>query len=147
MLIEATKHPIRYTMLDGRQVCLAPGCPVDLPEERAQALLTKAPDRVRLVAPRVKTSETFLVEPASCQHPVFWESHDKRILGPGLVTHVAKETRSTHSIRFWLCVAYGGSWRWIHESLLRSRAKYEAQRSGMKSSCKDLAHVPAEVRG
>jgi hypothetical protein len=127
MLVEATKHPIRYTLLDGRQIRLAPGCPVDLPEAQAQTLLTKAPDRVRLVDWPSASPEAFYVEPAGCQNPVFWESQENGILGPGLVTHVAKETTATGQVRFWLCVLYRGSWRWVHEQLLRSRTAYEAQ--------------------
>jgi hypothetical protein len=49
MLIEATKHPIRYTMRNGQEVRLVPGSPMEIPEAQARVLLAKAPDRVRLV--------------------------------------------------------------------------------------------------
>lgn len=129
MLVEATQHPILYRLLDGRQVRLAPGSPVDLPEEQARTLLIKAPDRVRVAAPR-NDVEAFLVEPAECRHPIYWETLEGRILGPAEVTHMAKETTAAGQARFWLCITYGNSWRWIHESLLRSRASYEAQWKG-----------------
>lgn len=126
MLIEATQHPIRYRLLNGTQVRLAPGFPIDLPEEQAKTLLTKAPDRVRMAATRSPNDGGFLAQPTECR-PVYWESENGRILGPGTVTHMAKETTVCGEARFWLCITYGNSWRWIHESLLRSRASYEAQ--------------------
>ena len=131
MLIEATQHPIRYRLLNGTQVRLAPGFPIDLPEEQAKALLTKAPDRVRMAATQSPGDGGFLAQPAESR-PVYWESENGRILGPGTVTHMAKEMTSRGEARFWLCISYGNSWRWIHESLLRTRASYEAQWKGAR---------------
>lgn len=131
MLVEAIQHPILYRLLDGSQVRLAPGSPVDLPEEQARTLLTKAPDRVR-VAGTHNDVETFLIDSADCRRPVYWESSNGRVLGPADVTHMAKEMTTGGEVRFWLCITYGNSWRWIHESLLRSRLSYEAQWKGVR---------------
>ena len=132
MLLEAIQHPIRFRLLDGTHIRLAPGWPVEVPEPQAEILLSKAPDRVRVAEPltTMSLSEGFVVEPAKCQHPVYWESLEGRILGPAEVTHMAKETTVAGQPRFWLCVTYCNSLRWVHESLLRSRRAYEAQWRG-----------------
>src|SRR5688572_22387096 len=130
MLIEAIERPIRYRFLDGRQIRLEPGRPVDFPDSQAKALLTKAPDRVRAVGQGSMDYCSVRIESAQCR-PVYWESMENRIiLGPGMVTDVIKEFTSTGQVQFWLCIAYGDSWRWIHEQLLRSRSAYEAQQRG-----------------
>ncbi len=131
MLIEAIRHPIRYRLLDGSQIRLAPGCPVNLPENQARTLLTKAPDRVRVAVAEKAPVEEFLVESAACKAAVYWES-DLRILGPARVTHMATETTRSGQRRHWLCITYENSWRWIHEDLLRSRAAYETQWKGTR---------------
>lgn len=113
MLVEAIKHPIRYTMMDGTEVRLLPGVPVDLPEPQAKTLLTKAPDRVRAIDTPA--------EPNGKHSPVYWESAG-RILGPATVSHVAKVAD-----RFWLCIEYAESWRWITERLLRSKRDFDEQ--------------------
>ena len=51
MFVEAIDHPIRYHLTDGREVCLEPGHPRALPEDRALKLLAKAQGKVRLVPP------------------------------------------------------------------------------------------------
>ena len=127
MLVEAIRHPIRYRLINGRDVRLAPGVPVDLPDIQAQTLLMKAPDRVRVVKSERGGAGGFVAEPAGHLEPVYWESYDKRILGPGTVTHIAKETTASGLARFWLCITYDGSWLWVHEQLLRSRASFETQ--------------------
>lgn len=48
MLIEATVKPLTYRWPQG-EVRLEPGHPVELPDDRAQRLLEKAPGRVRAV--------------------------------------------------------------------------------------------------
>ena len=125
MLIEAIQRPIQYRLLDGSNIRLAPGYPVDLPEEQARTLLTKAPDRVRLATAQQTEREEFLVEPSVCKSPVYWESMDGPIRGPATVTHMATETTARGLKRFWLCITYGDSWSWIHEDLLRSRAAFD----------------------
>jgi len=118
MLIEATKHPIRYTMRNGQEVRLIPGEPIDLPEPQAKALLAKASDRVRAVQP---SDSDMVIEPVGTISPVYWESGG-RILGPGKVSHVARV-----GARFWLCLELGGTWRWINSDLLRSKQAFEQQ--------------------
>jgi hypothetical protein len=127
MLVEAIRHPIRYRLVNGRDVRLAPGVPVDLPDTQAQTLLMKAPDRVRVVESEPGPAARFIAQPTGDLQPVYWESHDKRIRGPARVTHIAKETTASGLARFWLCISYDGSWVWVHEHLLRSRLSFDAQ--------------------
>ena len=117
MLIEAIKHPIRYTLLDGREVRLVPGEPVDIPDLPAKTLLAKAPDRVRGVEP------PYDVQPAGPNvRPVYWETEPGIIQGPAQVSLMARMTD-----QFWLCVEYAGTWRWINTTLLRSKQAFERQ--------------------
>lgn len=132
MLIEATQHPIRYTLLDGRQVRLAPGHPVHLPDPQARMLLTKAADRVRVIDPLSREAldclhEEVQVHVATCSRPVYWESGPGKILGPGSVSHVLKAKELDGRDSFWLCVEWNGGWRWVHEQTLRSKKAYAAQ--------------------
>jgi len=48
MLIEAVNQPVRYRW-PGGEICLLPGRPVDLSEDRARKLLAKVPEKVRVV--------------------------------------------------------------------------------------------------
>ncbi len=48
VFVEAIDHPIRYHLTDGREVCLEPGQPLALPEDRALKLLARAKGKVRL---------------------------------------------------------------------------------------------------
>jgi hypothetical protein len=131
MLVEAIERPLQYRFTDGRQVRLAPGHPVDIPEPQAKALLAKAPNRVRIADVTARQAEAFVMESAPCPNPVYWESNGQ-ILGPGTVTHFGKETVALGVERFWLCVTYRGACRWVHESLLRTRAAYEAEQRKAK---------------
>jgi len=49
MLIEAVGQPIRYRFRDGREILLPLGKPVELPDQQAWWLLSKAPTKVRRV--------------------------------------------------------------------------------------------------
>lgn len=120
MLVEAIERPIRYQLLGGQQVRLTPGCPVDLPEGQALMLLAKAPGRVCAVAAILVDLDIVICEPVRGGRPVFWEDRQGKILGPGYVSHVAKAVTEGKDA-FWLCIEYRGSWRWVHECLLRSR--------------------------
>ncbi len=51
MFVEAIDHPIHYHLADGRRVCLEPGQPLALPEDRALKLLSRAKGKVRLAEP------------------------------------------------------------------------------------------------
>ena len=52
MLIEAIGKPITYKW-PGGEVHLEPGKPIDLPDARAQRLLSKAPGKVRMATPTI----------------------------------------------------------------------------------------------
>jgi hypothetical protein len=111
MRIEALK--VLRVKLPDRVVLLRPGITVDLDDEQALRLMRKAPHAVRGVDVQV--------EPGP-QRLAYWE--DRRgIIKPGVVVWLGKV-----SDRFWVWIeseSDGG--RWIHESLLRSKASYEAQ--------------------
>ncbi len=62
------------------------------------------------------------VDPAGPNvRPVYWES-DGTILGPAAISYVAKS-----GSQFYLCLEWQDSYRWIHESLLRSQHAFELQ--------------------
>ena len=138
MKLEAVGKPVKYRFRTGEEIVLKPGIPTEMPDTAAMKLLEQAGERVR-IAPASETHAAInernglLVEPTTCRNPVYWEGCEGDLLGPGIVTHVAKESTFMGDQRFWLCVEYRGSWRWIHESLLRSRATYEANRAKPKS--------------
>ena len=134
MKVEATNGPLKFHFSDGSEVRLTPGRPVELPEDRAERLLIKLPGRVRVLPstdPAICEcpSEPIIIEPApesTRQRPVFWQSMaDGRIHGPARVTDLARAGEE-----FWLWIEYQGQGRWIRDILLRSRAQFEAQRSG-----------------
>ena len=52
MLIEAIGKPLTCRW-PGGEVRLEPGKPIDLPDDRAQRLLSKAPGKVRMVTPTI----------------------------------------------------------------------------------------------
>ncbi len=61
MLLEAVDRPIRYQLADGREVRLAPGHPVDLPDRQGRTLLRKARGKVLAVStgdPRFHLAES-----------------------------------------------------------------------------------------
>lgn len=62
--------------------------------------------------------------------PVYWESKGV-IVGPGRVASVAQNGGI-----FWLCLEYGGAWRWINSDLLRSREAFETQGLQVCNCCK-----------
>ena len=51
MQLEATGQPIRYRLKTGEEFTLRPGVPMELPDQAANQLLQKAPDKVRRVSP------------------------------------------------------------------------------------------------
>lgn len=57
MTIECIGSSFTYTW-PGGEVRLEPGKPVDLPDERAKRLLTKAPGRVRVVPPSIEPGDS-----------------------------------------------------------------------------------------
>jgi hypothetical protein len=153
MLIEALASVrIRH---GGQEHALTRGEHLDLPEENARRLLCKAPDKVRLVPEKrdhacyreedgvlqerrrmalyrekltelVPSNQDLVVEPAAHLCTVYWLSK-RRIAGPSRVVAVAKVTNMDKPSTFWLCIAHQGSWRWVHESLMRSKRDYDSQ--------------------
>lgn len=57
MMVEAIGEGFTYRW-PGGEVRLKPGEPVDLPDERARRLLTKAPGRVRVVPPSIQPGDS-----------------------------------------------------------------------------------------
>lgn len=69
------------------------------------------------------------IEPAHPPSTVYWES-DGTILGPASVSYVAKSRD-----QFYLCLEWQGSFRWVHESLLRSKRDFEHQGQHICNCC------------
>ena len=110
--IEAvTRVRIRHA---GREHALAPGERLELPEKNARRLLDKAPAKVRLVTDNV------VYEPVTIRNPVYWESNNGELLGPGRVVEISKRIEQSRE-EFLLCVENATGCRWIPESLLRKR--------------------------
>lgn len=111
MRIEALKA-LRVKLSD-RLVLLQPGMTVDLNDEQALRLIRKAPHAVR--------GHDLQVEPGS-QRLAYWEDQMGTIK-PGVVVSLGKVSDC-----FWVWIeSESEDGRWIHESLLRSKANYEAQ--------------------
>jgi hypothetical protein len=72
------------------------------------------------------------LEPTTGCRPVYWESAG-RIVGPGQVLHVAKD-----GDRFYICLQYEDTYRWVHEGLLRSRQAFEAQDKKVCNCCQGI---------
>jgi hypothetical protein len=75
MLVEATKEPIKYKLKTGKEVMLRPGVPTELPDEAANQLLKKAPDKVRRVDK----------EAIRAGDSITWRGVDDTTRGPGIV--------------------------------------------------------------
>ncbi|MEK6801911.1 MAG: hypothetical protein AABZ34_04495 [Nitrospirota bacterium] len=107
--------------LHGQVRAIERGQAIELDRPDAERLLAKAPDRVRVVEPQPARDIT--VEPAGPSvRPVYWESGNGRIIGPGQVVQVAKD-----GTEFWLCIEFGGAVYWIRDFLLRSRQAFDQQ--------------------
>jgi hypothetical protein len=63
-------------------------------------------------------------------HPVYWESMDEAIIGPGQVLSVTQE-----GTECWLCLSLDYHLYWIRDGLLRSRQDFEAQNRWTCSCC------------
>ena len=118
MQLEATGKPLKYRLRSGKEILLQPGCPVEVPDDSARSLITKAGDRVRVVSPAPVT-----IEPASSTaRPVFWERADGRIYGPGTPEFLARA-----GDEFWIVTTFEAQPRWIRSDRLRSRKAFEQQ--------------------
>lgn len=121
MKLEATGKPFIYRW-PGGEVRLELGKPVDLPQDRAERLLSKAGDRVRVVE-----LESVVIEPAHPHaRPVYFERSDGVIYGPARVSHLAKTGRGLNE-RFWVIVEHEGQVIWVWSDRLRSKQQFENQ--------------------
>jgi hypothetical protein len=120
MLIECIGEPF-ICRWPGGEVRLAPGQPVEIPDDRARRLLVKAPGRVRAVD---AAKEPVVIEDAHPQaRSVYWESGTGEILGPATPEYLARQGDT-----FWIVTAFEGQPRWINADRLRSRTAFETQR-------------------
>lgn len=119
MQLEATV-PIKYRLKSGEEVTLKPGIPMDIPEQAANQLLLKMPDKVR----RATSGHAVIIEPAVANaRSVFWESGDARILGPAIPEFLARDGST-----FWIVTTFEGQIRWINADRLRSKKALDTQR-------------------
>lgn len=105
MLLEAVDRPVRYHLIDGREVRLVPGHPVDLPDVQARKLLAKAPEKVRMVQPHAITFQLGDL--------IHWQTWDGKIHGPALVEHV-----TFSGGRRWAWVTWDGIERALSEVIV-----------------------------
>ena len=60
MQLEATGKPLKYRLCTGEELLFQRGCPVDVPDKSARALLKQAGDRVRIVASEKRVDSDLL---------------------------------------------------------------------------------------
>lgn len=102
MLIEAIGKPLTYRW-PGGEVHLEPGTPIDLPDDRAQRLLSKAPGKVRMVPPAIAAGS-----------PVAWSRGDGT-KQEGFVDGIHTDDTRT----LWASVSLlGGSWSFVNVKFL-----------------------------
>jgi len=95
---------------------LVPGCPVDFPEGEALRLLAKASGKVRVI-------DKVMIEPAAPNaQPIYWETGDARILGPGVPEFLMRDGDA-----FWISATFEQAIWWINADRLRSRKAFLAQ--------------------
>jgi hypothetical protein len=124
--------------LHGRVRCIAQGQALELEPEDAERLLRKAPNRVRPMTPPQplpsSSSEKGL-------KPVFWESMDGTIIGPGQILSVTQD-----GAEFWISVAYQRYLYWIRDGLLRSQEAFKAQKQWMCTCCQGTDYWTSPYR-
>ena len=114
MLVE-TSQPLTVRRSSG-SLRLAPGVPVDLPDEEALKLIAKAHGRVRAIP-------TIIIEAAAANpKPVYWETVTGRILGPTLPEFLAQV-----GDQFWIVTTFEDHPRWIRSDRLRSHKAFLEQ--------------------
>ncbi|MDZ4733662.1 MAG: hypothetical protein SGJ16_08760 [Nitrospirota bacterium] len=122
ILVECVGAPFIYRWPDG-EVRLAPGHPVELPDDRAARLLAKAGGRVRVVASSPPPPADIVLEPAHPNpRPVYWERADGSIVGPGTPEFLARVGES-----FWVIVQFESVPVWVNASSLRSKQAFDTQ--------------------
>ena len=121
MQVEAVGKPLKYRLRTGEELLFRPGCPVDLPDESARALLKKAGTRVRVVPPTPVVIERVAENPK----PVYWERAGP-IIGPGIPEFMAKGGDGL-TASYWVIVQFQGEPIWVNSIVLRSRRQFEQQ--------------------
>ena len=101
MRLEATGNPFLYRW-PGGEVRLEPGKPIDLPDERAKRLLSKAPGKVRVCLPTLRPGDL-----------VTWTRGDGS-QRKGSVDFVYSDTDGKQ----WAFVCYGQTWAAVDRKLL-----------------------------
>jgi hypothetical protein len=137
MQLEATGNPIKYRLQSGIEIVLRPGVPTELPDRSAQELLLKASGKVR----EVVSPSASLAERVSGLKPVYWESMEGTIIGPGQVLSITQD-----GSEFWICVGYERFLYWIRDSLLRSQEAFKAQKQWICSCCQGTDYWTSPYR-
>ena len=120
MKLEAIGKPFIYRW-PGGEVRLEEGKPVDLAQDRAERLLNKVGDRVRVVEPIV-------IEPAHPNaRPVYWERSTGEIVGPAAPEFLVQTGSGLKSTDYWVVLKYEGHVIWIRSDFLRSKIQFEQQ--------------------
>jgi hypothetical protein len=97
MQLEATKEPIKYRLKTGKEIMLRPGVPTELPDEAANQLLKKAPDKVRRVdqVPAIHIGDS-----------ITWRGANDTTRGPGIVDFFHTDQNGT----VWAFVTLSDGW-------------------------------------
>jgi hypothetical protein len=124
MKVVADRH--LRVLLPSRVLELQPGTPCELPDEDAERLLAKIPERVRAVTTDM-TVEPAIKPDGSPLSAVYWESGDGTIR-QGWPVLFGME-RVGEARRFWIGVEYDNrEFAWVHETRLRNAASYQTQK-------------------
>lgn len=101
---------------------LLPGYPVELPDDEASKLLSKAGGKVRAIPEESLTVDPAMRPDGSPLSSIYWETWDGRILGPALPEYLARDRNI-----FWIVVTFSEQTRWINADRLRSKKAFDAQ--------------------
>lgn len=94
MRLEAIGESFTYRW-PGGEVRFEPGIPIDLPDERAQRLLNKAGDKVRVIPSTIQPGST-----------ITWQRADDLTMQTGVVDWLHTDDRGLR----WAFVTIGDSW-------------------------------------
>ena len=72
MQLEAVGKPLKYRLRTGEELLLQPGCPVEVPDESALSLMSKAGNRVRVVALANRSNGDLTGHIVNWQSRLFW---------------------------------------------------------------------------
>lgn len=120
MIIEALQ-PLHIRRATG-DLHLRPGYPIELPDDEAARLLSKAGGKVRAILEKSVTIDPAMKTDGSPLSSIYWETGDGRILGPAVPEYLARD-RNT----FWIVVTFRGRIWWINADRLQSKKAFDAQ--------------------